>query len=86
MSHDINHRGCLLHDFTSGYIRVSTDKQTTDNQKLSVLNYVNDHLRGQVDEWITVQASTRRSAHKRKLDELKETLRKGDTLVVAELS
>ena len=71
---------------TIGYIRVSTDKQTTDNQKLSVLNYVNDHLRGQVDEWITVQASTRRSAHKRKLDELKETLRKGDTLVVAELS
>jgi DNA invertase Pin-like site-specific DNA recombinase len=47
---------------------------------------VNDHLKGTVDEWIEVKASTRKSAEKRKLDELKETLKKGDTLVVAELS
>jgi len=39
-----------------------------------------------VDEWIEVKASTRKSAEKRKLDELKETLKKGDTLIVAELS
>ena len=71
---------------TVGYIRVSTDKQTTDGQKLSILNYVNDHLNGGVDEWIEVKASTRKSAEKRKLDELKEALKKGDTLVVAELS
>ncbi len=71
---------------TVGYIRVSTDKQTTDGQKLSILNYVNDHLKGGVDEWIEVKASTRKSAEKRKLDELKEVLKKGDTLVVAELS
>ena len=50
---------------TVGYVRVSTDKQTTDNQKLSILNYVNHHLKGGVDDWITVKASTRRSAHKR---------------------
>jgi DNA invertase Pin-like site-specific DNA recombinase len=41
---------------------------------------------GGVDEWIEVKASTRKSAEKRKLDELKETLKKGDTLIVAELS
>lgn len=33
-----------------------------------------------------MKASTRKSAEKRTLDELKETLRKGDTLIVAELS
>ncbi|MBC2734151.1 MAG: recombinase family protein [Desulfobacteraceae bacterium] len=71
---------------TVGYIRVSTDKQNTDGQKLSILNYVNDHLKGGVDDWIEVKASTRKSAEKRKLDELKEILRRGDTLVVAELS
>ncbi len=71
---------------TVGYIRVSTDKQTTDGQKLSILNYVNDHLKVGVDDWIEVKASSRKSAEKRKLDELKELLKKGDTLVVAELS
>ncbi len=69
-----------------GYIRVSTDKQNYDGQKLSILNYANDQLRGRVDEWIEVKASTRKSAEKRKLDELRETLKKGDTLIVAELS
>jgi integrase len=38
-----------------------------------------------VDDWIEVKASTRNSAGRRKLDELKETPKKGDTLVVAEL-
>jgi len=69
-----------------GYIRVSTDKQNYDGQKLSILNYANDQLKGRVDEWIEVKASTRKSAEKRKLDELRETLKKGDTLIVAELS
>lgn len=69
-----------------GYIRVSTDKQNYDGQKLSILNYANDQLKGRVDEWIEVKASTRKSAEKRKLDELRETLKKGDTLIVSELS
>ena len=69
-----------------GYIRVSTDKQNYDGQKLSILNYANDHLKGRVDAWIEVKASTRKSAEKRKLGELRETLKKGDTLIVAELS
>ena len=60
-----------------GYIRVSSDKQSYDGQKLSVLTYVNDQLKGGVDEWIEVKASTRNSAEKRKLDELKETAQEG---------
>ncbi len=71
---------------TVGYIRVSTDKQNADWQKLSILNYVNDHLKGGVDDWIEVKASTRKSAERRKLDELKDLLKKGGTLVVAEFS
>jgi hypothetical protein len=53
---------------TVDYIRVSTDKQTTDGQKASIFNYVNDHLKGGVDNWVEVRASTRKSAEKRKLD------------------
>jgi len=33
---------------TVGYIRVSTDKQNYDGQKLSILSYANDHLKGRV--------------------------------------
>lgn len=69
-----------------GYIRVSTDKQNYDGQKLSIPNYANDQLKGRVDEWIEVKASTRKFAEKRELNELRETLKKGDTLIVAELS
>ncbi len=70
---------------TIGYIRVSTDKQTTDNQRLSILEHVNKKG-GNVDHWVEVQASSRKSAERRKLDELKETLKQGDTLILAELS
>ena len=59
-----------------GCTRVSTDKQTTDGQKLSILNFVNDHLKSGVDDWIEVKAGSRKSAEKRKLNELKEALRK----------
>jgi DNA invertase Pin-like site-specific DNA recombinase len=71
---------------TVGYIRVSTDKQTTDNQKLAILTYANDHLQGGVDKWIEVTASSRKSAERRKLGDLQRALKAGDTLVVAELS
>ena len=69
----------------TGYIRVSTDKQTTDNQRLRILEYVNKQG-GTVDHWVEVQASSRKSAERRKLDELKETLKPGDTLILGELS
>ena len=70
---------------TIGYIRVSTDKQTTDNQRLRILEHVNQHG-GKVDHWIEVQASSRKSAESRKLDLLQDSLKTGDTLVLTELS
>jgi DNA invertase Pin-like site-specific DNA recombinase len=51
---------------TVGYISVSTDKLNDERQKLNILNFVNDHLKVGVDEWIEVKASTRKSAEKRK--------------------
>ncbi len=68
-----------------GYIRVSTDKQTTENQKLAILDYCNkENLK--VSDWIKVSVSSRKSSKDRKLDQLTEQLDSGDTLIVSELS
>lgn len=68
-----------------GYIRVSTDKQTVDNQELSILKYC-DSNKLKVDEWYRVEMSSRKSTKQRRIDELLEVLSKGDTLIVGELS
>jgi hypothetical protein len=45
-----------------GYIRVSTDKQTTDNQRFEILKYA-DEKKLAIDEWIEeTVSSTRRLA------------------------
>ena len=69
-----------------GYIRVSTDKQTTENQRLAILEYCNHGKNLKVDKWIEVTVSSRKSSKDRKLDELIEQLEAGDTLIVSELS
>ena len=68
-----------------GYIRVSTLKQHTQNQKMAILEYANKNSL-KIDHWIQVKASTRRTTTERKIDELMENLSSGDTLIVAELS
>lgn len=67
-----------------GYVRVSTNDQNTENQKLAVLEYTNKKELT-VDHWIEAKASSRKSAKARKLDQL-NLLLKGDTLITAELS
>lgn len=68
-----------------GYIRVSTDKQDNNKQKHLILEYAHEH-KIKIDEFIEVEESSRKSAKKRKLEELEEKLKEDDTLVVAELS
>lgn len=68
-----------------GYIRVSTDKQTVDNQELAILKYC-DQNKLHVDEWYRLEISSRRTTKQRRIDELLATLAKGDTLIVSELS
>ena len=70
---------------TIGYIRVSTDRQTVDNQRLAILDYCHRN-KFQVDDWIDVNMSSRRTPAQRRIDELLERVKEGDRLIVAELS
>jgi DNA invertase Pin-like site-specific DNA recombinase len=68
-----------------GYIRVSTDHQNTENQKLAILEYANaKHLK--IDNWVDTKVSSRKSPKERRIDELLGQLKEGDILIVAELS
>lgn len=68
-----------------GYIRVSTDKQDNSKQKHLILEYAHEH-NFKVDEFVEVEESSHKTAQKRKISEIKEKLKKDDTLIVAELS
>lgn len=68
-----------------GYLRVSTSKQDLNNQKLEILEYCRRN-NCQVDDFIEVEISSRKSTKQRRIDELFEKLQKNDTLIVSELS
>lgn len=70
---------------TIGYIRVSTEKQTVQNQKHEILDYANRYTLGSVT-FIEVEMSSRKSTSDRRIDELLLSLNDGDTLIVSELS
>lgn len=67
------------------YLRVSTEQQDTQNQRLEILTWANREG-VQISDWMEREMSSRRSTRERGLDELLERLCAGDTLVVAELS
>lgn len=68
-----------------GYIRVSTDKQTTENQKFEIKNFAT--VQGMlIGEWIEETISATRKLEDRKFGQLLHKMQKGDTLVVTELS
>lgn len=68
-----------------GYIRVSSDKQTTDNQRYTILEFA--HQKGfKIDEWIDENVSTKVKLESRKLGQLLKEMQMGDILVVTELS
>lgn len=67
------------------YIRVSSDRQTTKNQRFEISSYAES--RGmKIDRWIDETASSRRALGDRKLGGLLKRLGRGDTLVVSEIS
>lgn len=68
-----------------GYIRVSSDDQKTENQKLIILEHANKQ-KLKVDKWIEIKMSSRRSSKERKIDELLAQLQPNDILIVTELS
>ncbi|NDJ28036.1 recombinase family protein [Campylobacter sp. MIT 19-121] len=67
------------------YARVSTDKQDNINQEQEIKSYCKAY-KIKLDEYISVEMSSRKSLEKRRINELYDRLDNGDTLIVAELS
>jgi DNA invertase Pin-like site-specific DNA recombinase len=70
---------------TVAYIRVSTDKQDLNNQRLEILEYARKQDL-KVNDYIEVAISSRKTAKQRRIDELLEKLNDSDTVIVTELS
>lgn len=70
---------------TFAYLRVSTFEQNTDKNKLDILKFANEKKLGNV-EFIEEQISGRSNFKDRKLGKLLNIMKKGDILIVPELS
>lgn len=68
-----------------GYIRVSTDTQTVENQKLAIRNFCRYRRLHHV-QWISETISGTKKPEKRKLGKLMEQIQENDTIIVTELS
>ena len=68
-----------------GYIRVSTDRQTVENQRFEINEFCKKS-NIEVEIWIDETISGTKEIDKRKLGELLSNLRKGDILICSELS
>lgn len=70
---------------TYGYIRVSTDKQTVENQRFEINQFC--QKQGiMIDKWIEETISGTRNVEDRKLGKLMKNMRRDDILICAELS
>ena len=67
------------------YIRVSTNKQDMETQKIQINKYARKENLS-INEFIKVQESAARSPKQRKINELRDKLKKDDILIVYELS
>ena len=68
-----------------GYIRVSTDKQTVENQRFEIENYCKERNLV-IYSWIEETISGTKKIDERKLGRLLTKMKKDDTLICAELS
>ena len=68
-----------------GYIRVSSDKQTVENQRYEISNFCSKE-NIYVDGWIEETISGTKNYDKRKLGELLEKVQKDDIIICSELS
>jgi DNA invertase Pin-like site-specific DNA recombinase len=68
-----------------GYIRVSTDKQTVENQRFEIENFCTKKNIA-VQQWIEETISGTKEPEKRALGKLLKRLNKGDILICSELS
>jgi len=68
-----------------GYIRVSTEKQTVENQKFSIEEFCARHGLS-VDNWIEETVSGAKQFSKRKLGDLLGQVQSGDTIICTEIT
>lgn len=68
-----------------GYIRVSSDRQTIENQRFEIANFCKQqNIR--IDGWIEETISGTRAYRDRELGRLLDEVKKGDVIICAELS
>lgn len=68
-----------------GYIRVSSDKQTTENQRFEINEFCKKH-EFTVEKWFDEVISGTKKVEERKLGSLLDHLNKGDILICSEIS
>ena len=68
-----------------GYIRVSTEQQTTKNQKHKLLEYAQSN-KLIIDEFIELEISSKKTQKERLLEEVFQKLKSGDIFICTELS
>lgn len=68
-----------------GYIRVSTDKQTVENQRYEINQFCEKNVLI-IDKWIEETISGSKKVEERKLGKLLKKMRKDDILICSELS
>ena len=68
-----------------GYIRVSTERQDINNQRMEILEYGRKHDL-KIKDFIEIEISSRKDKKQRRIEELLEKLSAGDILIVSELS
>lgn len=68
-----------------GYIRVSTDKQTVENQRFEI-NQFGQKQEVIINKWIEETISGAKSVEERQLGKLLKKMKKGDILICSELS
>lgn len=70
---------------TIAYIRVSKDTQDVENQRHEIIKYC-DREGLSVDTWVEAEISSRKSTKERKIDSTLDMLKRGDILIISELS
>jgi DNA invertase Pin-like site-specific DNA recombinase len=68
-----------------GYIRVSTDKQTTENQEYEIYKFA-DSKGFMIDEWVKETVSSRKKLEYRKINDLISNAAENDIIVCTEVS
>ena len=68
-----------------GYIRVSTDRQTVENQRFEIKRFCSDNGL-QVNKWISETTSGAKEVNKRRLGKLLKGVKKDDVIICSEIS